>query len=44
MSTPTRTCGLVFYPSLSPLNKDHNMEHPLKKVRQFSKCNFLSVV
>ena len=40
MSTPTRKCGLVFYPSLSFVNKDHNEEYPLTKFQQFSKCGF----
>ena len=40
MSTPIRKCGLVFHPSLSLINEDHNKEYPLTKVKQFAKCSF----
>ena len=40
MSTPTRKCGPVFYPSLSLANKDHNKIYPLTKFKQISKCSF----
>ena len=40
MSTPIRKCGLVFHPSLSLINDDHNKEYPLTKVKQFAKYSF----
>ena len=38
--TLTINCGLVFYPSLSLVNEDHNKEYPLAKFKQFSRCGF----
>ena len=40
MSTPTRKCRLIFFPSLSLVNEDRNKEYPLTKCKQFSKCGF----
>ena len=40
MSTPTRKCGLVFNPSLSLDNEDHNKEYLRTKSKQFSKNDF----
>ena len=41
MCTPSRKCGSVFYPSLSPFNEDHNKEYPLTKFKQFYKCGYV---
>ena len=43
MSTPTRNGGLVFYPSLSLLNEDHDREYLLTKFKQFSKSDFIQI-
>ena len=43
MSTPTRNRGLVFYPSLSLVNEDHDKEYLLTKFKQFSSCDFIEI-
>ena len=40
MYIPIRKGGLLFYPSLSLINKEYNKEYPLAKFKQFSKCGF----
>ena len=40
MSIPTRNRGLVFYPSISLVNEDHDKEYLLTKFKQFSQFDF----
>ena len=39
MSTATKKCGSVFYPSLPLVNEYHHKEYPLAKFKQFSRSD-----
>ena len=43
MSSPSRMCGLDFYPALSLANDDHNKEYPMTKFKQFSKFGLVEI-